>query len=324
MTEAATSRFIFIEGHFSDGQSSPLDAQALAFEPVEGGGMRLSIRKTLPNPLYLQHRCEGSTAVESQLQIHIAPHVQVTICETFLPMPAPTGGWKGATEITLEKGAQCEYLHFQQPVAGTWEHDISVYQEADSMWQGHSFLTGASTHHADFHVEQAGAHATASLLCAFLGKATQRIEISSTMVHAVAETHSHQLVKGIASEKSRCSFRGMVHVKPQAKNAVGKMHNHNLLLDPTAEAQSMPCFQIDHDQVICNHGATVGQLRDDEFFYLQARGIPRAKAELLLSRAFLEETVAVSAQRPEIGPSITAYIDSFFAGRARITKEETT
>ncbi len=318
MKEAREFRLVFLEGHYSEKDSTPLDPQWLTLTPIEGGGLRLSIEKTLSTPIYLIHRCEGIAAAQSQLQVHIASGVHVSLCERFMPMPAATGGWRGTTEITLAKAAHCEYLHLQEPVAGAWEHDVSVYQEADSVWEAHTFLTGAGSHRADFHMEQAGTHANATLLGAFLGHDTQSVNVSSTVVHGVPETRSRQLVKGIAADQSRCSFHGMVHVKPHAKNAYGKMHNHNLLLDSTAEVQTMPCFQIEHDQVVCNHGATVGQLRTDELFYLQARGILPARAEQLLSRAFIEEPAAEILQRPEVGPAITAYIDAFFTGRAAI------
>lgn len=321
MSEAPIIRLVFVDGFYVAAESTPLEELGLALERLEGNGLRLSLHKTLDTPLLLLHRSQGASIALSQLQLHLAPGVHATVREHFLPMSVPTGGWQGVTEVVLEERAHCEYLHLQEPIAGTWEHDVSVLQAAHSTWKAQTFLTGAGSHRVDFHMEQNGIHAEATLLGSFLGQSTQSVHISSTAVHAVPETRSRQLVKGIASDHARCSFRGMVHVLPHAKNAFGKMHNHNLLLDPTAEVQTMPCFQIDHDQVVCNHGATVGQLRADELFYLQARGIPPAKSELLLSRAFIEETTADIIQNPEMGPAITAYIDRFFANRATMTKE---
>ena len=42
----------------------------------------------------------------------------------------------------------------------------------------------------------------------------------------------------------------------------------------------------------CSHGATVGQLDEEELFYLMARGIPRAQAERLVVFGFFGEVLA--------------------------------
>ena len=52
-----------------------------------------------------------------------------------------------------------------------------------------------------------------------------------------------------------------------------------------------PELEIFADDVVCGHGATVGQLDEDQLFYLMARGIPRLEAESLLVEAFGAEAV---------------------------------
>jgi Fe-S cluster assembly protein SufD len=43
--------------------------------------------------------------------------------------------------------------------------------------------------------------------------------------------------------------------------------------------------------VKCSHGATVGQLDEEELFYLMARGIPRGQAERLVVFGFFGEVL---------------------------------
>jgi Fe-S cluster assembly protein SufD len=44
--------------------------------------------------------------------------------------------------------------------------------------------------------------------------------------------------------------------------------------------------------VKCSHGATTGQVDENELFYLRARGIPLEAAQELLAQGFLEEVIA--------------------------------
>jgi Fe-S cluster assembly protein SufD len=80
----------------------------------------------------------------------------------------------------------------------------------------------------------------------------------------------------------------MIYVAPGASGADGYQSNRNLVLDRRARADSMPGLEINTDDVRCTHGATVGQLDDDQIFYLQSRGIARKEAEQLVVKGFFE------------------------------------
>ena len=51
---------------------------------------------------------------------------------------------------------------------------------------------------------------------------------------------------------------------------------------PQARVDIAPCLEIDTDDVVCTHGATVADLDDEMIFYLQARGLDRLQARALL------------------------------------------
>ena len=43
--------------------------------------------------------------------------------------------------------------------------------------------------------------------------------------------------------------------------------------------------------MICSHGATVGELDDDQLFYLKSRGVPEKKSKQILITAFLKDII---------------------------------
>ena len=65
-----------------------------------------------------------------------------------------------------------------------------------------------------------------------------------------------------------------------------------MLLDRGATANCKPELEIYADDVKCAHGATVGELDQRALFYMQSRGIPHAKAQALLTRAFVGDAFA--------------------------------
>ena len=88
----------------------------------------------------------------------------------------------------------------------------------------------------------------------------------------------------------------------------------NLLLSDDAEANSMPGLEILADNVKCSHGATSGQLHEDEMFYLLARGIPKSVAQRLLVTGFLNEVIQ-RLDHPKIAQKLHELIDAKFVRR---------
>jgi Fe-S cluster assembly protein SufD len=67
--------------------------------------------------------------------------------------------------------------------------------------------------------------------------------------------------------------------------------NRNLLLSNDARVDTKPQLEIFNEDVKCAHGATVGQLEDEELFYLVSRGLRPDVAKNLLTYGFAEEVI---------------------------------
>jgi Fe-S cluster assembly protein SufD len=78
-------------------------------------------------------------------------------------------------------------------------------------------------------------------------------------------------------------------VDPGAHRTDAYQKVRNLLLSDEAEANSAPGLEIEADDVRCTHGATCGQIEQEELFYLLSRGIPKNEAQRLIVFGFLNE-----------------------------------
>jgi Fe-S cluster assembly protein SufD len=74
----------------------------------------------------------------------------------------------------------------------------------------------------------------------------------------------------------------------------------------------MPGLEILADNVRCTHGATSGQINEDELFYLRTRGIPTKVAQRLLVTGFLDEVIQ-RLNHPEIGDHLHRLVGEKFA-----------
>ena len=109
--------------------------------------------------------------------------------------------------------------------------------------------------------------------------------------HMQPNCNSFEVYKSILRDKAIGIFNGKIFVYEDAQKTDAKQTNQGILLSPTATFNTKPQLEIFADDVKCTHGATVGQLRKDALFYLQARGIPAQEAQALLVYAFAAEVL---------------------------------
>ena len=101
-------------------------------------------------------------------------------------------------------------------------------------------------------------------------------------MQASSDCTSEQEQRNAVAGRGRVIFRGRVKVPRGADNTTAAQLCRSLLLSDSARVDMQPTLEIDTDDVVCTHGATVADLDDEMIFYLQARGLDRLQARALL------------------------------------------
>jgi Fe-S cluster assembly protein SufD len=144
-------------------------------------------------------------------------------------------------------------------------------------------------HNLLINLENTGATTSANSL--FRINQTQQNSILTTINHKHSHTYSSQLCKGILNDEAFGIFNGTIKVFPDAQEITSSQLNKNLLLSKKAHIDTRPQLLISADDVKCTHGATVGQLSDEEAFYLESRGIKKSRAMEMLLNGFSQEII---------------------------------
>jgi Fe-S cluster assembly protein SufD len=143
----------------------------------------------------------------------------------------------------------------------------------------------------------------------------QEFDSRTLQDHISARTSSDLLYKNALDDKARCTFGGLIRVEPHAHFTDAYQKVRNLLLSDDSEANSMPGLEILADNVRCTHGATSGQINEDEMFYLRSRGIPVPVAQRLIVGGFLNEVIQ-RLDQPIMADHLNRLIDRKFAQSA--------
>lgn len=134
-----------------------------------------------------------------------------------------------------------------------------------------------------------GAHATIGGLA--IADKKQHVDNFAFLDHAAPNCTSNELFKYVLQERSTGVFCGKILVEKDAQNTLAYQTNRNLIASDDAKMFAKPQLEIYADDVKCSHGLTTGHLDEEALFYLQARGIPKAEAQMLLMVAFTKDVV---------------------------------
>lgn len=227
-----------------------------------------------------------------RLRIQMAPGASITLVEHWSGDTA-TGLSNLLVQVDLAAGACLNWLRVQE--LGSKAH--LVQRTEISLAEGAALncvnleLGGQWSRH-DLLVDLAGAAAQVQLsgLVALQGR--QHHDTQLALTHAVAGANSKTVWKAIANGRARAVFDGLIRVIAGADQTEAHLRTANILLSPHAEIDTKPELAIEADEVVCSHGATVGQLDDRALFYLRSRGIPEAQARRILTLAFGGEVLA--------------------------------
>ncbi|MXP62269.1 Fe-S cluster assembly protein SufD [Roseomonas sp. M0104] len=204
------------------------------------------------------------------------------------------GRYLNSPVLEFEVAAEAHVTHARLQQEGKGGiHLSTVFARVAEGGTYDSFLlhAGAKLARSEAHVTLAGPKAAAHLNGAQLLGDGQHGDCTTFLEHSAPDCPSRQTVKTVLAGKSRGVFQGKILVDQIAQRTDGYQMNQALLLSDQAEIDSKPQLEIYADDVKCSHGATVGELDENQVFYMRSRGIPEATARSLLIEAFLQEAV---------------------------------
>ncbi len=196
--------------------------------------------------------------------------------------------------VALEKGSSAsvieEYFSPGEPGVGVnvGVSEITVGQEA-TLHLATLQRWGSNVYH--FGVERvrvAREGSEAKFSGCYFGNETQHFDFHTFQNHLAGHSLSDLLFKGALRGRARMVYQGLIKVHKDAQRSDAYQANRNLILSDKARADSIPSLEIEANDVRCTHGATVGQVDEDQIFYLMARGLSRRDAERLIIAGFFE------------------------------------
>lgn len=220
------------------------------------------------------------------------PGSTVTVIEDYVTLQEETYITNTVAEFVLADSAHVNHVRIQRDSKEAFHMaNCSVSLARESRYQSVSVALGAriSRYNLNVLLQGEGAECTADGLALISNR--QLADTHACIDHIKPHCTSHQLHKCIIDDAAHAVFNGKIIVRPGAQLTNSTQSNRNLLLTSKARIDTKPQLEIFADDVKCAHGATVGQLDNEEIFYLKSRGLSEVTARNLLTYAFGAEVI---------------------------------
>ncbi len=273
----------------------PLSDHAIS-HATDGSFLRVPPSVKVKLPFFTYYSLDAtSSGIHYQTVVVLEEGSEATLYQSFSQAPQDTvtrndqAFSSGLLQVVLKKGATLNLICIQDlPFYCDAFEKAHILLESSSQLNFLSFaLGGKQTQlHARIELQGEGAHA-AWTSSAALSRSDQ-YHLNAHISHRTGDTESEFDYYSVMEDHSKSAFEGTLEIHPDAIRSKAHQKNHNLLLDPQAQAISLPQLKIATDDVSCSHGSTTSSLNEEALYYLRSRGIEPSEARKLLVLGFLE------------------------------------
>lgn len=195
-------------------------------------------------------------------------------------------------EVVAQRGARVRYTTIQN-----WANNIynlvtkraMAYGDALVEWVDGNLGSRLTMKYPSVYLMEPGARG--EILSVAFASAGQHQDAGAKVVHCAPHTSSRIVSKSISKNGGRSSYRGLVRMEKGAKKAKSNVVCDALILDPRSRSDTYPYIEIEEQDVMVGHEASVSRIGEEQLFYLSSRGLSEAEASTMIVSGFIEPLV---------------------------------
>jgi Fe-S cluster assembly protein SufB len=208
------------------------------------------------------------------------------------PMYSTESLHAAVVEVVARRGARVRYTTIQN-----WANNIYnlvtkravAYQDALVEWVDGNLGSRLTMKYPAVYMKEPGARA--EILSVAFAAGGQHQDAGAKVVHMAPHTSSRIVSKSISKNGGRASYRGLVRIDKGAVKSKSNVVCDALILDPRSRSDTYPYIEIDEQDVMVGHEASVSRIGEEQLFYLMSRGLTEAEASTMIVSGFIEPLV---------------------------------
>lgn len=283
---------------------------------TDGAYLFVPPNTTVETPIHLFYASTSSEEpflANPRNLIVVGDNSRVTLVEHYVGEDDETTYFNNSfNEIEVGRDARITHVKAQEDSESAFHFErTSAHIDQGGNYASRRISLGAKLSRYDIYSAGESEHIDCTLDGLAVLNDEQISDTHSVMDHREPRGDSHQLHKMILDDDSHAVFNGKIFVRQDAQVIDAYQLNRTLLLSDDAKVNTKPQLEIFADDVVCTHGATVGQLEEDQLFYLRSRGLDPDEARNLLIFGFAAEVlepIPVESLKDRLGRRIQKQI----------------
>lgn len=287
-----------LDSYFTHYLATTIDPFALINTALFNQGILIHVPNNtiLTKPICIYH-VTGHFTTNSNISY---PRVLISIGDkSQVPLINSWNAWLNQSTFTnavldIQVGSQAQLDYYALQIQGEKAYQVintNCYQAEHSQVNSYTFTWEGELirNNLSFHLQ--APYVQSNMYGLYYLNGSQHVDNQTTADHQQPYTESQELYKGIVTDQATGIFNGKIYVQAEAQKTNAFQANNNILFSDEATIHTKPQLEIWADDVKCSHGATVGQLDENQLFYLRARGISYEVARHMLLHAFADEII---------------------------------
>ncbi|MBV0923651.1 Fe-S cluster assembly protein SufD [Halomicroarcula limicola] len=197
--------------------------------------------------------------------------------------------YSGVVEASVGENAYVQYGTLQNLSQGTYNYQVKrghadTYGTLD--WIDGNI--GSRLTKSNVETRLLGDSSESQIVGAFFGHDDQHFDIASRVWHEAEHTVADLVTRGVLDDEARSVYEGVQDVGKEAWDTSSYQRENTLMLSDESEADASPKLIINNHDTEASHSATVGQVDEEDMFYMTSRGVhPEAAKNMLVEGFFV-------------------------------------
>ncbi|WEV54832.1 Fe-S cluster assembly protein SufD [Leuconostocaceae bacterium ESL0723] len=242
--------------------------------------------------LYLDHLAENGDMAAHNL-VYVGRDSEATILQETHTVGEGTSKVSIVTEVLAARNAKLTYANLDalsEDTAAFMHRQSNLQDDARVDWVNAAFNDGNVIAGLTSKLIGEGAH-TEAKVAAFTNR-KQVQGFNTELINTGRHTIAHIFQRGVILNSSSLIFNGIGRIIKGAKGSDGQQESRVLMLSRRGRGEANPLLLIDENDVTAGHAASVGQVDDEQLYYLMSRGLTQQVARKLVIRGFIGEILA--------------------------------
>lgn len=247
------------------------------------------VKVKLPLQAYFRINTEKAGQFERTLIIADEGAEVVYVEGCTAPIYSSASLHSAVVELVAHKNASIKYITIQN-----WSKNIYnlvtqraiAYENAHVSWIDGNIGSKLNMKYPSIYLKERGARG--EIMSIAVAGPGQVQDSGGKIYHLAPDTTSQIVSKSVSSGDGVTTYRGLLHVAPNASNVKSSVKCDALLLDEESKTNTFPYMEVRRDDATITHEASTGKVGEEQLFYLMSRGMSEDDALTTIVLGFLD------------------------------------